>query len=71
MSWLLDYRVVWRGGEIVSGGIRNDGEGPTEVSVYLFTTNPIDRLRLPMIWRIAEAFLAIEMIGIEHSELVL
>lgn len=55
----------------MSGGIRNDGEGPTEVSVYLFTTNPIDRLRLPMIWRIAEAFLAIEMIGIEHSELVL
>ena len=40
----------------MSGGIRNDGEGPTEVSVYVFTMNRIDRLRPSIHASIAEAF---------------
>jgi len=50
----------------VSGGIRNDGEGPTEVSIYVFTMNPIDCLRPSIPVRMAEPFVAVEMVESEH-----
>lgn len=54
----------------MSGGIRNDGEGPAEVSVYEFTMNANDLLRYTIPVSIAQTFKANELIAIEHSKLI-
>ncbi len=54
----------------MSGGIRNDGEGPAEVSVDEFTMNANDRLRYTIPVSIAQTFKAIELIATEHRKLI-